>query len=182
MKRAITDDLEPAKRVKVIHSTVFSDTVPEQCVTDFIKNGVDEEKWITGKFKMVFPPINGKIEAIAAIYSSTAPPNGLQIIPIFFQLSQILLDQLKINPLNEFRLSLRGAEVEETRIRRPCTLSLRLVYSSGVHILWKPQGINLGIKTLNTWLGALSILSSDRFTSHSLSSYRDMYKDRQRVV
>lgn len=167
-KQAITDDLpQPAKRVKIGQSTAFSDNeVSEQCVTDFIENGIDETKWITGKFKMVYPITDGKLDAIAVIYSSNAQQNG-HVIPIIFQLSPRLLTQLDISPLNEFRLLLRGARVDEMQRRRhTCTLPLQLIYSSHVHILWKPRQPELSIKTLNTWQGLFPVLVVNLFISH----------------
>lgn len=151
MKRPTTPDRRSPKRAKVSYPTqsTFFDQVPKQCPNDIHLRGVDEEKWLSGKFMMVWPAINGRIEALAHVHSLTSDKDV--VFPIFFELGKKYLPLLKISPPSQFRLSLRGAEVRDIQMKHLYTLPIQLIFSKGVHIMWKLTGSDSDITSLDTW-------------------------------
>lgn len=169
MKRVTTPDTHQGspKRAKPspLSESSFFDGVPDQNPDDILLYGVDEEKWLRGRFKMVWPPANGRIETLVSVHSSTSKNDA--VFPIFFQLEKKHLAQLTMSPPSQFRLSLRGAEVSDvTQNKHISTLPIQLVFSRGVEMMWKLHGIDSGIKSINTWssLCSLSVYSTQELT------------------
>ncbi|KDR73539.1 hypothetical protein GALMADRAFT_616871 [Galerina marginata CBS 339.88] len=160
MKRAASPSSNLTKRSKhfdAVEPDILGQ-VPEQCPTDILEHGVDQAKCIAGKFKMTLPQ-TGKIEAVVTVHSTT--PSGIkgQSFQVFFNLSSSYLAMLDFSPLDEFRLSLKGAELRKVpRVSNTCTLPIQLIFSEHIHISWKKHGPGLKQKVLNTWLSSLSVL------------------------
>jgi len=129
------------------------DDVPEQSPYDIYNKGVDESKCIAGRCKLVWDLKTAlkKVEALVLVLPpvGTGQPDG--VFKVSFELDDEALAALNISPSDEFRLSLRGAKLEKLRnIEKLCSLSMRLVFSQGVHVQWKRPGQTL--LTLNTWI------------------------------
>ncbi|KAF8969864.1 hypothetical protein BDZ97DRAFT_1793052 [Flammula alnicola] len=129
------------------------DEIPEQSPNDILQRGVDHERCVAGRFKMAWPLTGKKIETIANISSSSTLEHKQCSFRIFFELSDKYLQMLDLSPHDEFRLSLRGAEVQKlSQIPKLSSLPMQLVFSKGVHIQWKHQGPGMERKMLSTWL------------------------------
>lgn len=123
----------------------------EQCPLDMIRHGVDQTGCILGTVHVIRPQENG-IQVIACVRSSSQEVHRFQIL---FKTNEDYLAALTMEPLDEFRLSLYGAELEKlAQIPRFSTLSMRLVYTKGVHIEWKSRSSGQSSR-LNTWLCTL---------------------------
>lgn len=128
------------------------DQATEQSPEDIFHNGPDEKKCVAGRFLMSWPPERKKKETIATISSSSTAENASHTFQIFFELTEECLARLQISANDKFRLSLKGAVMEKLpQAPKPCSLSMQLTFSDGVHIQWKSQGSNTEMKTLNTW-------------------------------
>ena len=127
------------------------DDAVEQCPLDIYRHGVDQTRCILGTILMTWPEDNA-IKVIAKVCSS---PQEVQRFEILFKTSNNSLSTLKLELYDEFRLSLYGAELEKLpQIPKFSTLALRLVYTKGVHIEWKPRGSEKMCR-LNTWICTL---------------------------
>lgn len=117
--------------------------------------GVDQTMCLAGSLQMVRTYPERKIEAIAHI---TVPSVEKRVMKLSFELNNKYLSVLDLRPLDEFRLSLRGAELRNASTVPPtCTMPFSLVFSEGLHVVWTHKGLDSKSKYLNTWLGALYI-------------------------
>ncbi|KAF8201570.1 hypothetical protein BJ912DRAFT_506644 [Pholiota molesta] len=122
---------------------------PEQSPNDIYQNGVDEERCISGRIKMVWPLRERKKIEILAVVQSSPSGNNPYLFKIFFELGENYNEILHFSPSDDFRLSLKGAKVD--KLAHPPKLSslpMQLVFSEGVHIQWNHRG---EWKNLNTW-------------------------------
>lgn len=128
--------------------------VLEQSPRDIYQRGVDERMCISGKFTMSWID-HAKIEALVTVSLSTPEEHSFRI---FFELDEEFTRMLDFAPNDEFRLSLRGAEVQKLpNIPKLSSLPLQLVFSKGVHIQWQRQGHNELRRQLSTWSCTLNI-------------------------
>ncbi|KAF8163505.1 hypothetical protein B0H34DRAFT_695665 [Crassisporium funariophilum] len=154
MKLSTTQDQDEMERVKVNQQSGSTlDHLVEQSPRDILEHGVNEDACIAGNFFMAWPHSAGKkrqtIVRIASGYQQQ--PEAFQII---FDLTQEdLLDRLDFAAHDEFRISLRGAELEKlAKMPQICSLPMKLVYKRGIHVEWKHKGSDQERKMVNSWL------------------------------
>lgn len=121
--------------------------VQTQSPIDILRNGVDETKCIEGIVKGIWDgDDNHSLEVLVAIREHK--------FQVCLQLHDHLDALRDLHTRDNFRLSLRGAEVKKFRnIPKLSTVALRLIFSEGVDLRWKrPDG---NIQNLNTWKGSV---------------------------
>lgn len=145
MKRTISTEGSPAKRIKLYHD-IFEDS-QQRTPGDILDSGLEDDSgYISCKCFMTWRPTTKH----KAILETTESTPRFRFDVEFAGVCVDFFPEIELKAQDEFLLALKSAQIEKSNKQsRLCTIPLKLVYEEGVIIKFlKRQG---PCRIIDTW-------------------------------